>query len=76
MSTRPLILTGDGLLGVQSNRFGFQGAALPSQVVVVEGSANLLDWLPLQTNVMSGSLFYFQDPQWLERRFYRARLLE
>ncbi len=41
----------------------------------VEASSNLVDWLPLGTNVASGGYFDFTDSSasGLRRRFYRAR---
>jgi uncharacterized delta-60 repeat protein len=74
--TPPVILTGDGAFGVISNQFGFNVSGVSSQVVVVERSSNLLQWLPLQTNTLGSSPVYFSDPAWSQtpHRFYRARL--
>jgi len=61
---------------VQTNQFGFNVSGAFGQTIVVEGSTNLVDWLPLSTSVMSGSLFYFSEPGWTNfpSRYYRARL--
>src|SRR5262249_27632263 len=42
----PQILTTDRALGVASNKFGFHVSGTAGQAVVVEGSTNLLQWLP------------------------------
>jgi uncharacterized delta-60 repeat protein len=72
----PKIITSDGSLGFRSDRFGFTVAGLISQVVVIEASTNLTDWLPLATNKLDSGLLYFSDAGWTncEKRFYRARL--
>ena len=75
VSIRPVIMVNDDSFGVRTNRFGFNVSGSAGQVVVVEGSTNLLNWLPLQTNTLGSGPFYFSDPAtsafpW---RFYRAR---
>jgi len=71
----PVILTRDGHFGLGSNGFGFSISAAASQTIVVEASANLLNWAPLATNVMGADPFYFSDPATgaFPARFYRAR---
>jgi uncharacterized delta-60 repeat protein len=71
----PTILVNDGSFGVVSNQFGFHFVGTAGDVVVVEGSTNLFDWLPLQTNTLGGTPDYFSDPSWLSlpQRFYRVR---
>ena len=63
-------------LGFISNRFGFKISGAAGQVVVVEGSTNLLIWTPLVTNTMGTGPFSFIDPSAanFQRRFYRMRL--
>jgi len=75
--TPPVILTGDGAFGVISNQFGFNVSGVSSQVVIVERSSNLLQWLPLHTNTLGSSPVYFSDPGWSQspHGFYRARLV-
>src|SRR6266850_6266838 len=48
----------------------------PGQTIVVQASTNLSDWLPLQTNLLSGTTWDFVDNEssTLGRRFYRALL--
>jgi hypothetical protein len=72
----PQIVTGDGMLGVVSNQFGFNVSAAAGEAVVVEGSADLVNWTPVCTNTPSGGSFYFSDACWTNSpgRFYRARL--
>jgi hypothetical protein len=58
------------------NQLGFNVAGYPNQVVVVEDSTNLSNWLPLMTNTLGLAPFSFNDPKWMSfpERFYRARL--
>jgi hypothetical protein len=72
---RPRILVADGSLGFRTNRFGFSLTDSSGRVVVVEATTNLLDWLPLQTNVVGTSPVYFSDPSAgsYRGRFYRIR---
>jgi uncharacterized delta-60 repeat protein len=62
--------------GIQSNHFVFKISGQSSQVVVVEASANLLNWLPVATNTLGDTPLPFNDPAPanLHMRFYRARL--
>ena len=61
---------------IQSNHFAFQLAGQSNQVVVVETSTNLKNWLPLATNTFGIGPLPFTDPApaSLRMRFYRARL--
>lgn len=70
------ILIHDGEFGVNSHQFGFNVAGETNQILVIECSTNLLDWLPRQTNTLTSGTFYFSDPDWSQssQRFYRARL--
>jgi len=70
----PLILTDDGQFGITNGCFGFNVQGQVGQVMVIEVSTNLLDWLPLQTNVLGGKPVYFSDPGTTNftQRFYRA----
>jgi sugar lactone lactonase YvrE len=75
-NTPPQIITGDGNFGFLTNQFGFNLNGAFGQTVVVDGSTNLVDWIPIFTNTANGSPFYFYDPVWTNFpwRFYRARL--
>jgi len=73
----PAILANDGVFGFSFNQFSFNTRAVPGQVVVIEASTDLVAWVPVQTNLVTGSgLFFFTDPQapLFPHRFYRARL--
>ncbi len=76
--TPPAIVVNDGSFGVHSNRFGFNVRAVPGQVVVIEASTDLVSWTPIQTNLATGAIVLFTDPQsqLFARRFYRARLYQ
>jgi hypothetical protein len=73
----PQMQSSGGQFGVQTNQFGFNVCWASGRPVVVEACADLANsaWVPLQTNTLTGSAFYFSDPQWLNypRRFYRIR---
>ena len=73
----PAIVVNDGSFGIHSNQFGFNVRAIPGQAVVIEASTNLMDWVSIQTNVVTTSgLISFTDPEsdLFPRRFYRARI--
>jgi uncharacterized delta-60 repeat protein len=75
--TPPEIITDDGQFGFGPYGFGFTVSGTPGQVLAVDGSTNLRNWLPLQTNTLSGAQFYFRDPNAAAkpRQFYRARIV-
>jgi hypothetical protein len=72
----PILLTGDGLFGVLSNRFGFSVDGLAGWTVIVERSSDLRQWFPVQTNLMNSNRMYWSDSDWaqLPLQFYRVRL--
>ncbi len=74
--TPPSIRAEEESFGIISNQFGFNVGGLAGQVVVVEGSSNLLHWTALSTNTLGSGPLYFSDPAWTEMpwRFYRVRL--
>jgi hypothetical protein len=61
---------------VQTNQFSFYVDWASDQTVVVQACTNLSHpvWLPLQTNLLTSSTWYFSDPHWTNYpiRFYRA----
>lgn len=73
VSPHPVISVNDSAFGISSNGFGFNFHSLSGQVVVVEGSTDLLNWVPLQTNTMGSGAVYFSDPAAasFKQRFYR-----
>jgi hypothetical protein len=72
------IITSNSSFGFTNGNssFGFDVSGSPGQTQVVLGSADLTIWVPLQTNVLSNSLWHFSDPSTsnFRRRFYRAEL--
>ncbi len=50
-------------------------SGLPGADYAIEASTNLVDWLPIRTNIVSGGYFDFIDTSasQFSRRFYRAR---
>jgi hypothetical protein len=75
LSPQPDIHVSDGNLNFSTGQFGFSIGGQQEQIVVVEGSTDLVNWQPLQTNIFQGSITYFNDPQWTNYpcRFYRVR---
>ncbi len=69
------IIASDGNFGFTNGVFGFSFSGAPGQTAVVEGTADLLNWVPLQTNLLGPDPVYFADPQPAVPpiRFYRAR---
>ncbi len=61
-------------LGFNGGQFGFLLMGPTGQLVVVEASSNLVNWLPIWTNTFAGAR-YFSDPQSgvYSYRFYRVR---
>jgi PKD repeat protein len=72
----PVVQTGNGSLGIQTNQFRFKIAGTTNIPVVVEASTNLGGaWIPLQSVNLTNGSFYFSDSQWTNYpgRFYRIR---
>jgi hypothetical protein len=63
-----------GSAGMKPGGFGFTVTRLTNQTIVVEASANLVNWQPIWTNSLPGASADFVDPEWLQHpnRFYRA----
>jgi len=74
LATPPVIVTDDGQMGISDGCFGFNVQGQMGKVVLIEVSTNLVDWLPLQTNILGGVPWYFSDPDTasFNHRFYRA----
>ncbi|MEI7936817.1 MAG: immunoglobulin domain-containing protein [Verrucomicrobiota bacterium] len=73
----PVIPVNDGSFGPHTNGFGFNVGCMPGEAVVIEASTNLVDWGPVQTNLVTSEgifLFVDRDKSIYQRRFYRARL--
>lgn len=74
-----LITTGPGeppslVLAASSsnNQYQLSAAAVPGLVYRIDGSSNLVDWTPLNTNAPSGNLLQWLDPTPRGSFFYRA----
>lgn len=74
---RPSIVATNGSLGFTNGVFGLSLSGDVGQVVVLEGSSNYKDWVPIQTNTMGASPAYFSDPgsSNVDQRYYRARVI-
>ncbi len=72
----PAIFPSPPGLAFSNGLFGFNLTAASGQPVVVETSTDLMTWLPIATNTIGPSIFYFSDPQSgaYPNRFYRAHL--
>lgn len=56
-----------------NNNFSFRVTGSSPDGVVVQASTNLINWLPLQTNLFGGQTnFYYTNQSSLPWRFYRA----
>jgi trimeric autotransporter adhesin len=79
-STPPFIITTNSNFGFTNGltQFGFDVLALGDlgQKLVIDASTNLSNWAPVQTNVLSSSLYHFIDkyPTNFTLRFYRAKV--
>jgi hypothetical protein len=73
----PAIVTMDGQFGFNGDQFGFDVSGVSNQTVVVQGSTNLFNWIPLQTNTLTAPTWFFSDPAsgGLGLRFYRLQLI-
>jgi hypothetical protein len=75
----PAILVDDGNFGVCSNTFEFGVGAMAGEAIVVEASTDFRTWVPVQTNLVTGTgwfLFADGDRSRFPHRFYRARLYD
>ncbi len=61
--------------GFTNGTFGFNVYGPPGSNVVIQGSSDLLGWVPLQTNALGNGLLHYSDPIAVPHRFYRALLL-
>ena len=74
------ILTTDGNFGFTNggSSFGFDVSGSAGQTLMVQGSSDLTNWISLQTNVLSNSVWYFSDSTAsnFTARYYRATLVQ
>jgi streptogramin lyase len=67
----PVIVIGSEVF--VSNHFGFSLTGTMGQTIVVQGSTDLINWLPLWTNTFGTNALSFSDPtNESTERFYRA----
>jgi hypothetical protein len=75
----PAIVSTDGNFGftTDGSLFGFDVSGGPGETVIVQGSSDMVNWVPLQTNLMSNSVWYFSDSSAgnVTQRYYRAELV-
>jgi uncharacterized repeat protein (TIGR03803 family) len=71
------IATTNAAFGFTNGVFGFSISGPAGSNVVIEVSADLKTWIPLQTNVFGSAPLYYSDSQspTNRQRFYRAELL-
>jgi len=74
------ILTTDGNFGFTNggSSFGFDVSGSAGQTLMVQASSDLTNWISLQTNAMSNSVWYFSDSTAsnFTVRYYRATLVQ
>jgi hypothetical protein len=70
----PIVQFGD--IGVRGSQFVAGITGSNSSAFVVESSSNLIDWMPVSTNVAGGAPVLFQEaiPAGVLQGFYRARI--
>jgi sugar lactone lactonase YvrE len=75
-NTPPAIISGNASFGIVSNQFSFDLSGVVGQTIIIDGSSDLANWIPLFTNTAGATPFFFSDPAWTNfpARFYRARL--
>jgi hypothetical protein len=73
-NTPAVIITSSTNFGFIGGQFGFKLSGPAGQLVVVEVSTNLVNWLPIWTNTLGPVTNSFSDPQSgsFSQRFYRA----
>jgi trimeric autotransporter adhesin len=72
---QPQIATGDAGFGILTNQFGFNIIGIIGQNIVVDGSTDLINWVPVFTNASRGGAVHFSDSDSTNypQRYYRAR---
>jgi sugar lactone lactonase YvrE len=75
-NTPPALISADSDFGIVSNQFSFDVSGVVGQGIIIDGSSDLANWIPLFTNTASATPLFFSDPAWTNfpARFYRARL--
>jgi len=73
----PVLVMYDDPFSFTNGSYGFAVQGQTGQVVVIEASVNLTDWLPIHTNLLGDlgeCLFYDLHTGQFSHRYYRARL--
>jgi hypothetical protein len=72
----PLLITTHAAFGFTNGVFGFYVTGPSGSNVVIQASADLQTWIPLQTNLLGSGPLHFSDAQSITnvQRFYRAQL--
>jgi hypothetical protein len=69
-----------GSFGIQTNQFAFTFTDANHQAIVIEACTNLShpNWLPLETNLLTGDSLYFSDSEGIKHpaRFYRLKAVQ
>jgi hypothetical protein len=63
---------------IHASQFQFTLLGFPGQTVIIQGSTDLVQWVSIQTNTLTGTAGTFTDPDspLLPQRYYRAVLGE
>jgi len=70
----PIIITTGATFGFTNGVFGFNLIGPVGSNMVIQASADLQNWIPLETNLLGNEPLYFSDPQSPAntQRFYRV----
>ena len=73
---RPQIVSNNLSLQLRGDSFGFHFTGVAGSFVVIEGSTDLENWIPVQTNFLNTSVGTFHDPTVTNdpSRYYRLRV--
>jgi hypothetical protein len=63
---------------IQASQFQFTLSGFPGQTVIIQASTDLVQWVSIQTNTLTGTALAFLDPGSLlvPQRYYRAVLAQ
>jgi hypothetical protein len=72
----PRIASSAPSLAAHEDGFGFNFTGIAGSFVVIEGSADLENWIPVRTNFLNTSVGTFRDPAVTNTptRYYRLRV--
>ena len=74
-SLQPPVIDGTSL-ALSGGTMHFDIHGFPGQSITVMASTDLLNWIPLETQILTGTVWHFADPNAgnFSRRFYKATL--